>query len=78
VATGPAVPDLSSWCRALFGGAPAVPPILRAAAIADRAVLFPTGWKKLLRSPVIFDGRNLYNPDQIRAHGFTYLSMGRP
>jgi UDPglucose 6-dehydrogenase len=34
--------------------------------------------KKLLRSPVIFDGRNLYNPDQIRAHGFTYLSMGRP
>jgi UDPglucose 6-dehydrogenase len=34
--------------------------------------------KKLLRSPVIFDGRNLYNPEQIRAHGFTYLSMGRP
>ena len=34
--------------------------------------------KKLLRSPVIFDGRNLYNPDQIRAHGFTYLSIGRP
>jgi len=34
--------------------------------------------KKLLRSPLIFDGRNLYNPDQIRAHGFTYLSIGRP
>jgi UDPglucose 6-dehydrogenase len=34
--------------------------------------------KKLLRAPVIFDGRNLYNPDQIRAHGFTYLSIGRP
>ncbi len=34
--------------------------------------------KKLLRSPIIFDGRNLYNPDQIRAHGFTYLSIGRP
>jgi UDPglucose 6-dehydrogenase len=34
--------------------------------------------KKLLRTPVIFDGRNLYNPDQIRAHGFTYLSIGRP
>ena len=34
--------------------------------------------KKLLRTPIIFDGRNLYNPDQIRAHGFTYLSIGRP
>jgi hypothetical protein len=27
---------------------------------------------------VIFDGRNLYNPEQIRAHGFTYVSIGRP
>jgi UDPglucose 6-dehydrogenase len=33
--------------------------------------------KKLMRSPVIFDGRNLYNPDQLRGLGFTYLSMGR-
>lgn len=34
--------------------------------------------RKLMRSPVIFDGRNLYNPEQIRGHGFTYLSIGRP
>jgi len=33
--------------------------------------------KKVMRSPVIFDGRNIYNPDQIRAQGFTYYSMGR-
>ncbi|HMC78527.1 MAG TPA: UDP-glucose/GDP-mannose dehydrogenase family protein, partial [Vicinamibacterales bacterium] len=33
--------------------------------------------KKLMRGPVIFDGRNLYNPDQLRGLGFTYLSMGR-
>ena len=28
--------------------------------------------------PVIFDGRNLYNPLRIRAAGFTYCSIGRP
>jgi UDPglucose 6-dehydrogenase len=33
--------------------------------------------KKLMRSPVIFDGRNIYNPDQMKALGFTYVSMGR-
>jgi len=33
--------------------------------------------KKVMRSPVIFDGRNIYNPDQIRAQGFIYYSMGR-
>ena len=34
--------------------------------------------RKMLGSPVVFDGRNLYNPDQMRAHGFTYFSIGRP
>jgi UDPglucose 6-dehydrogenase len=34
--------------------------------------------KKVMRGAVIFDGRNIYNPEQIRAQGFTYYSMGRP
>lgn len=34
--------------------------------------------KKLMRTPIIFDGRNVYLPDTIRAQGFTYFSMGRP
>ena len=34
--------------------------------------------RKLMRSPVIFDGRNIYNPEQIKAQGFTYFSIGRP
>jgi len=33
--------------------------------------------RKLMRQPVIFDGRNIYSPEQMRAHGFTYLSIGR-
>jgi UDPglucose 6-dehydrogenase len=27
--------------------------------------------------PVIFDGRNLYNPQKMAQHGFTYYSVGR-
>ena len=34
--------------------------------------------KRLLTAPVIFDGRNLYDPEQVRKLGFTYSSIGRP
>ena len=33
--------------------------------------------RKLMREPVIFDGRNIYQPQQMKAHGFTYYSIGR-
>ena len=33
--------------------------------------------RALLRSPVIFDGRNLFAVEQMRAEGFTYFSIGR-
>jgi UDPglucose 6-dehydrogenase len=34
--------------------------------------------KRTMNAPVIFDGRNLYDPAQIRELGFTYTSIGRP
>jgi UDPglucose 6-dehydrogenase len=33
--------------------------------------------KALLKDPVIFDGRNLYDPVRMKESGFTYFSIGR-
>ena len=33
--------------------------------------------RKLMKTPVIFDGRNIYDPDEMRGMGFTYYGIGR-
>jgi UDPglucose 6-dehydrogenase len=33
--------------------------------------------KSLLKQPIIVDGRNLYDPEKMRAMGFRYMSIGR-
>jgi UDPglucose 6-dehydrogenase len=33
--------------------------------------------KGLLKSPVIFDGRNIYDPAVMKSMGFTYRGVGR-
>lgn len=33
--------------------------------------------KRRMAAPVVFDGRNLYDPQQMREAGFTYYSIGR-
>jgi UDPglucose 6-dehydrogenase len=34
--------------------------------------------KQLLRSPVVFDGRNIFRPESLRQMGFTYYGIGKP
>ncbi|MDD4878518.1 MAG: UDP-glucose/GDP-mannose dehydrogenase family protein [Candidatus Nanoarchaeia archaeon] len=34
--------------------------------------------KKLLKKPVIFDGKDILNPRQMKEEGFDYFSVGRP
>ena len=59
-----------------------------AAADAD-AVLILTEWEEFatldlarlhaaVKYPIVIDGRNLYDPAAMTAHGFTYYSVGRP
>ena len=31
----------------------------------------------LLKEPVIFDGRNMYEPERMKQKGFTYYAIGR-
>ena len=33
--------------------------------------------RTLMKAPVIFDGRNLFAPAQMKQNGFTYYSIGR-
>jgi UDPglucose 6-dehydrogenase len=53
------------------------------------AVLILTDWKEFaeidlvrlngaVRFPIVIDGRNLYKPQKMLEHGFTYVSIGRP
>jgi UDPglucose 6-dehydrogenase len=62
--------------------------VYEAAKGAD-AVLILTDWKEFaeidlvrlndaVRFPIVIDGRNLYKPQQMLDHGFTYVSVGRP
>jgi UDPglucose 6-dehydrogenase len=62
--------------------------LYEAAKDAD-AVLILTDWKefasidlvrlhKAVRFPIVIDGRNLYKPQEMLEHGFTYVSVGRP
>ncbi len=34
--------------------------------------------KEVLASPVIFDGRNIWDPTELRGQGFVYFGIGRP
>jgi UDPglucose 6-dehydrogenase len=33
--------------------------------------------KELLAEPVVFDGRNIWEPSEMKARGFTYYGIGR-
>ncbi|MEK8022962.1 MAG: UDP-glucose/GDP-mannose dehydrogenase family protein [Candidatus Hydrogenedentota bacterium] len=38
----------------------------------------PAAIRSLLKHPIVIDGRNIFDPVAMKAHGFVYYSMGRP
>jgi len=82
-------PEATETARGIFGDAITLCQRSYDALIGADALAVVTEWnnfrepdfakmRELMKSPVIFDGRNIYAPDQLRALGFTYYSMGRP
>jgi UDPglucose 6-dehydrogenase len=82
-------PEASETARGIFGDRITLCQRSYDALIGADALAVVTEWnnfrepdfakmQELMKSPVIFDGRNIYAPDQLRALGFTYYSMGRP
>jgi UDPglucose 6-dehydrogenase len=37
----------------------------------------PIAYKRLMAEPVMVDLRNVFSPDEMAEHGFTYVSVGR-
>jgi UDPglucose 6-dehydrogenase len=83
-------PEAGEVARARFRRTPAVT-VCKSAEQAARgadALVIVTEWnefrspdfptlKRLLKQPVIFDGRNLYDPELLAGYGFEYYPVGR-
>jgi UDPglucose 6-dehydrogenase len=84
-------PVASAEARHLYGERPDLILAESAEQALDNAdvLLIVTEWQQFrspdfelirdkLRHPVIFDGRNLFDPDVVARHGLNYYSIGRP
>ena len=81
-------PAAASVARRLFDGRIALCDKSYDALAGADALAIVTEWNEfrepdfrkmrtLMKAPVIFDGRNIYSPEQMQALGFTYFSIGR-
>jgi UDPglucose 6-dehydrogenase len=81
-------PEAQKVARSIFGSRIAYAPSAYDALKGADALGIVTEWnefrrpdfvrmRKLMRAPVIFDGRNLYTPSEMKTNGFTYYSIGR-
>lgn len=81
-------PEAMDEAKRILGGRIQLSPNNYACVEGADALLLVTEWqafrnpnfermKATMRHPVVFDGRNIYDPVQLRQLGFTYYSVGR-
>lgn len=82
-------PVAMNECKRRMGDAVAYARDIYDAALGADALLLLTEWKQFrlpswevvrrsMNNPVVFDGRNIYDPEEMRRFGFSYFSIGRP
>jgi UDPglucose 6-dehydrogenase len=82
-------PEAQAVAKTIFGGKITYAKNAYDAARDADALLVVTEWnefrepdfariRKIMKQPLIFDGRNIFDPIHIRGLGFTYHSIGRP
>jgi UDPglucose 6-dehydrogenase len=81
-------PEAAAVARGIFGSRIAYTSTNYEALKGADALAIVTEWSEfrrpdfsrmrtLMRAPVVFDGRNLFTPEQMKQNGFTYYSIGR-
>jgi PAS domain S-box-containing protein len=81
-------PEATKIAKAIFGTRVTFAKRSYDALVGAEALALVTEWnefrepdfakmRKLMSSPVVFDGRNIYNREQMKADGFIYYSIGR-
>jgi UDPglucose 6-dehydrogenase len=81
-------PVASEVAGAIFGGRIDISPDPYAAASGADALVLVTEWnefrqpdfallRRTMKQPVLFDGRNIWDPAKVRALGFAYQGIGR-
>jgi UDPglucose 6-dehydrogenase len=82
-------PEAMHIARSMFGDRVALVDSNYDAIDGAEALIILTEWKpyrnpdfarmkRLMKKPLIFDGRNLFDADRMHEHGFDYTSIGRP
>lgn len=66
------------YCESAYHAAKGVDAVIVITEWREFRLLNMERLKGVMKSPVIFDGRNIYDHDRIKAIGFEYFSVGRP
>ncbi|HEY6336650.1 MAG TPA: UDP binding domain-containing protein, partial [Alphaproteobacteria bacterium] len=66
------------WCKSAYNAMEGADALAIITEWNEFRALDPARIKSLLKSPIVVDYRNIYNPAEMRAAGFHYACVGRP